>query len=1037
MQLNRESLWVLIILFIDMTTSLGSSRTLNQGPSSFIGKRTNSVIRVASKNTNLTTGIALKTLKPSKFLPPIPPAPPTVEELAKKAISKPPKLPKQSKTALSLSSEQTIILPTLPALPQKQPLTEVKLDEIPPFISTIPLDKFHRHTKRLSEEKALSVENFSLPPSKKLPQFKALVPLPVQQESTETKTGFDSSTLGKLPLLFYPMSEFNKMFGEYIVIDIEATGLGNDHEMTEVAAVKMSNLQPTGEKFQMYLNPGREVSASAHKLTHYTWQKLKKFPSFNDVAHKFLRFIGDLPLIFHNAHYDLKLLNKGLTGITTYKLQDKHVIIDSYVFARKVYPKLKNGLTSLAERYGLKRPGNSDTHGALIDADLLCEVFRGLFRANGSQFDNDIDWNHLPHASVDSFLSIKGTHGEVFFRQLGIKSNIPDAFRYVHNLYHPKLHRNFPAIFIPFDSSDKHESGVYVRYFIDKSSRVFSSSKSIDQITRSYYGDDTSFPTAHIYGKDTGLDSVLVLGSISASLLFRDHLETDSETSQYVKKFLGPHIIVKALLDPGFLHNIVLSETTKSIVILSEEDPLGHETHKAAYYEMVNKLCSPQFLPLSKVKKTYSSYVGWLVRYNNDNWNVVEEERDGEEITLFMIDSKYNKRKAKVVVVANKIFIDESISIPDSHADFLLSPPRKSLVVVPLRCTGDGHVPLTHMVKKNPAHILERLKLRLPIYQPKDLAFYEKVVLARSLYDKALPITKETPSAKYFKNRGLTTLVPECLRYLPKMFHPGQDAEFPLTLVPLSDAEGRMVAVHRLYCDENGAQLPKKSGYPSKLSLGKAAGAAVELYRRSVEGKEPDTLMVSEGVENALVAREVLMNFLDHSPKDLDRFLHIVGAHSGVAVRAVVGINGLMDAPIENGIKTIIILADNDGENTDVKSTIRKTVEHYLLMGKSVKISMPTHPKHKKPDLNDVYLLESLETRDEAVLQIIKQAVKISTAEQLGPDEEPLELSLNKLLSLPAQLTKPMATISLIEQQLMDLISDRIFIERDGSVAKR
>jgi hypothetical protein len=261
------------------------------------------------------------------------------------------------------------------------------------------------------------------------------------------------------------------------------------------------------------------------------------------------------------------------------------------------------------------------------------------------------------------------------------------------------------------------------------------------------------------------------------------------------------------------------------------------------------------------------------------------------------------------------------------------------------------------------------------------------------------------------------------------MFHPGQDKNFPLTLVPLADAEGRTVAVHRLFCDEDGNQLQKKSGYPSKLSLGKAAGASVELYNHTFAETKPDTLMISEGIENALVVREALINKKRSNPNEVDALLKKLDSTRGLTIHAVVGVNGLIDAPIDSSISTVLLLADNDGYNRDVKSTIIKTVEHYLLSGKRVKIALPYTEEQSKVDFNDIYLSTPLTKRDDAVLTILSNSIDITSVAQLGSEEESLETSLRKLDTFVPTLKKPTNRASTIEQQLRDLMSDKMFIE--------
>jgi DNA polymerase-3 subunit epsilon len=904
-----------------------------------------------------------------------------------------------------------------PSISQQATLVDDVLREIPPppILPTKPIRKLAETIKKTDT------------------RTKGTPPPTITLKPVDTLT---LDAICRLSMHLGSKTDFNQLFNEYIVIDTEATGLGNDHEMTEIGAVKMRNMQPTGEKFHMYLNPGREVSPSAHRLTQHTWKALKRFPSFKDIASQFLAFIGELPLVFHNAHFDLKLINKGIKDIVPYKLEDRHVIIDTYLLAKSMNPGEKNGLTSLAQRYDLKRPGNSDVHGALIDADLLCDVFRGLFGTTGFQFHQSTAWEKLKPVSVDSFSHIKNTAGELFFRKLGMRGALPTTFKYSYNLYHPKLHQNFPAILIPLSTPTQENAGFYIRYIIDSPLELSQSTLSLAQTSRAFYGSITPSPMMHLYGNPDA--TTLILGSLTACLFFRDQLELKNDTSEYIGASLGSSITVNAYLDPAFLGALEVPDNIHTIVVLSENDPLGTELHKNAYYELMNKFCLPQFLPFSKVRETKTLFAGWLVKLNNETWVIDSQEETDTNIVLNLIDTRYKKRKARVVINEHEIFVDDTLPIPLNSSDMLLSPPLKKLILIPLRCTGDGDAPLNKLLRKNPGHILERLKLRLHISQPKGLGFYEKVVLAHKLYGDALAISEGTPSAKYFKKRGINATLPESFRHLQSMFHPGQDKNFPLTLVPLADAEGRTVAVHRLFCDEDGNQLQKKSGYPSKLSLGKAAGASVELYNHTFAGIKPDMLMISEGIENALVVREALINKRCSNPNEVDQLLRKLDSTSGITIQAVVGVNGLIDAPIDNSISKVLLLADNDGYNRDVKSTIIKTVEHYLLSGKRVKIALPYTEEQSKTDFNDIYLSTSMSKRDDAILTILSRSIDINSAAQLGSEEESLETSLRKLNASAFAPKKPIDRISIpkdrastIEHQLKDLVSDKMFIAAD------
>lgn len=1006
------------ILFFLLFTTTYASHGLFTFTNSTLSKRLRVPIRVVpSSSSEVATSslpqiIGQFTTKHCKEIPP----PPTQEKTPKVILPKPKKPAPEEKNTL-------VQIPYLPPPPEtKLPLSHVHLDELP----EAPLVPSKKLGKPLPINK---MESKRTPPKRIMSPRVSTSPLPLEKSYI--------AKLHHLPMHFGSNKDFDRNFGEYIVIDTEATGLGNEHELTEVAAVKVQNMQPTGEKFHVFLNPGREVSASAHKLTLHTWRDLKRFPTFREVSHKFLAFIGDSPLVFHNAHFDLKLLNKGLKDVTTYKLEERHTVIDTYLFSKKVNPRSKNGLTYLGNRYNLKRPGSKDVHGALIDADLLCEVFRGLYRENGSRLPTDLTWEKLPRITTNSFPAITHTPGEDFFRELGLQSELPNIFRYSYNLYNPKLHRNFPAILIPFSSIDQEDIGTYVRYIINRPIKKSLSPHEMDLVTRSFYGDSRSFLFCHLHGSKN--PKTLVLGSISACLIFREHHILRDSTFDYITHSFGSNIGVQAYLEPHFLAALEVSNNVETIVVLSERDPSDNEDLKKAYYELISRLCLPQFLPFSKYKGTQSDFAKWLVRVNGENWMVRSQESATHSTTLFLTSIKYPTQKMQVEIDNIKLHVLSLGSIPHSCGDVLFSPPRKKLVLVPLWCKNDGNTTIKGQAR-NLNYLYSRLKARLFVSQPKDLAFYDKIYLAQKLYEDSLSITSDTPVAKYFQNRGVQSKLPESFKYMQNMFHPGQEANFPTTIVPLKDAEGRIVAIHRLFCDEDGNQLLKKSGYPSKLSLGKASGASAEIFTRTSQNCLPDTLLISEGIENALVARESLIRFLSNGGnKKLQELFSVLRAVNGFTLHAVVGVNGFIDAPLPSNIKTIFILADNDADNKDVKSTLIKTVAHYFSSEKKVNIVLPYTKKQTKTDLNDIYLSYPSHTRDDIILDIIKNGIEITSIEQLGAEDEPLEKSLKKLMrSIPTRsITTHAQSIGTLEQQLMDLISDKLFIQASHSTVRR
>ena len=177
-----------------------------------------------------------------------------------------------------------------------------------------------------------------------------------------------------------------------IVLDTETTGL--DHRqgdrIVEIGCVEIADLVPTGRTYQVYLNPERSMSAGASKITGITDDQLKDCPLFADIAHEFLVFIEDAPLVIHNAAFDVGFLNAELTRLKKPSLNPKR-IIDTLDLARKKFPGQKNNLDALCRRLGIDNT-NRTLHGALLDAEILTEVYAELLggrQRNLSLGDND------------------------------------------------------------------------------------------------------------------------------------------------------------------------------------------------------------------------------------------------------------------------------------------------------------------------------------------------------------------------------------------------------------------------------------------------------------------------------------------------------------------------------------------------------------------------------------------------------------------------------------------------------------------------
>ncbi|MDO4682620.1 MAG: DNA polymerase III subunit epsilon [Lautropia sp.] len=171
-----------------------------------------------------------------------------------------------------------------------------------------------------------------------------------------------------------------------ISLDTETTGLeaSQGHRIIEIGCVEMINRRLTHNNLHLYINPEREVDEGAARVHGMTWDSLRDKPVFADVVDRFLDFCQGAEIIIHNAAFDVGFLNAELARLDRGSF-DSHVsgITDTLLMAREQYPGKRNNLDALCER--LMVPNKHRTlHGALLDAELLAEVYLGLTRGQGS-----------------------------------------------------------------------------------------------------------------------------------------------------------------------------------------------------------------------------------------------------------------------------------------------------------------------------------------------------------------------------------------------------------------------------------------------------------------------------------------------------------------------------------------------------------------------------------------------------------------------------------------------------------------------------
>jgi DNA polymerase-3 subunit epsilon len=170
-----------------------------------------------------------------------------------------------------------------------------------------------------------------------------------------------------------------------IVLDTETTGLDpfQGHRLVEIGCVELVNRIPSGQTFHRYLNPERSMPAEAFAVHGLSDEFLKDKFFFVEVADDFVAFLGDAPLVIHNAAFDIGFLNAELERAGR-PLIARERMIDTLLLARRKHPGGANRLDDLCARYAIDNSRRTK-HGALLDAELLAEVYVELIGARQAQ----------------------------------------------------------------------------------------------------------------------------------------------------------------------------------------------------------------------------------------------------------------------------------------------------------------------------------------------------------------------------------------------------------------------------------------------------------------------------------------------------------------------------------------------------------------------------------------------------------------------------------------------------------------------------
>jgi DNA polymerase III subunit epsilon len=212
-----------------------------------------------------------------------------------------------------------------------------------------------------------------------------------------------------------------------IVLDTETTGLDplRGDRLIEVGCIELFNRMPTGQTFHRYINPERDISAEAFAVHGLSTEFLADKPFFHEVAEELLAFLGDAPLVIHNASFDISFINAELDRLRRPPIPRER-LVDTLLLARRKHPGVSNKLDDLCSRYAIDNSRRSK-HGALLDAELLAEVYVDLIGARQSQLILASDTNEIRIGAI----------GEAPRRQrlIPLLPRITDADRRAHRAF--------------------------------------------------------------------------------------------------------------------------------------------------------------------------------------------------------------------------------------------------------------------------------------------------------------------------------------------------------------------------------------------------------------------------------------------------------------------------------------------------------------------------------------------------------------------------------------------------------------------------
>jgi len=202
-----------------------------------------------------------------------------------------------------------------------------------------------------------------------------------------------------------------------IVIDTETTGLhpSEGHRIIEIGAIEMINRKLTGKTFHHYINPLRDIDKEAQSVHGISREDLKDKPLFHEISDEFINFIKGAELIIHNAPFDIGFLNAELLLSGEKSIDNYAIVFDTLVMAKERFPSQRNNLDALCKRFGVNNTKRT-LHGALLDSEILCDVFLLM---SGGQFDLldeeviEVNLNSIKRNKIIDLRVIHASEGEM------------------------------------------------------------------------------------------------------------------------------------------------------------------------------------------------------------------------------------------------------------------------------------------------------------------------------------------------------------------------------------------------------------------------------------------------------------------------------------------------------------------------------------------------------------------------------------------------------------------------------------------------